>query len=118
MNVEIARTLPPARRRGGRLTPPVYDPGHKSCFDVRINPMPRGPIIPQRQETHLFAIANDAMEKAPDPLKRGRKMRRETMKIMLLAAAIAAQFAVSVRPRPMAATARRQTPSSPSFLAS
>ena len=54
MNVEIARTLPPARRRGGRLTPPVYDPGHKSCFDVRINPMPRGPIIAQRQETHLF----------------------------------------------------------------
>ena len=53
---------PPARRRGGRLTPPVYDPGHKSCFDVRINPMPRGPIIAQRQETHLFAIANDAME--------------------------------------------------------
>jgi hypothetical protein len=69
------RTLPPARRRGGRLTPPVYDPGHKSCFDVRINPMPRGPIIAQRQETHLLAIANDAMEQTPDPLKRGRKMR-------------------------------------------
>ena len=51
--------------------------------------MPGGPIIAQRQETHLPAIADDAMEQTPDPLKRGRKTRRETMKTMLLAAAAA-----------------------------
>ena len=86
------RTLPPARRP--RLTPPVYDPGHKSRFAVRINNMPRGQIIAQRQETHLPAIADDAMEQTPDPLKRGRKIRRETMKTMLLAAAAALSLGV------------------------
>ena len=87
------RTLPPARP-GGRLTPPVYDPGHKSRFAVRINTMPRGQIIAQRQETHLPAIADDAMEQTPDPLKRGRKIRRETMRTMLLAAAAALSLGV------------------------
>ena len=56
--------------------------------------MPGGPIIAQRQETHLPAIADDAMEQTPDPLKRGRKMRRETMKTMLLAAAAAFSLGV------------------------
>ena len=56
--------------------------------------MPGGPIIAQRQETHLRAIADDAMEQIPDPLKRGRKMRRETMKTMLLAAAAALSLGV------------------------
>jgi hypothetical protein len=59
-----------------------------------INPMPRGQIIAQRQETHFVAIANDAMEQTPDPLKRGRKIRRETMKTMLLAAAAALSLGV------------------------
>jgi hypothetical protein len=56
--------------------------------------MPRGPIIAQRQETHLPAIADDAMEQTPDPLKRGRKIRRETMRTMLLAAAAALSLGV------------------------
>jgi hypothetical protein len=72
---EGTHPFPLARRRGGRLKPPVYDPGHKSRFAVRINTMPRGQIIAQRQETHLPAIADDAMEQTPDPLKRGRTMR-------------------------------------------
>jgi hypothetical protein len=59
--------------------------------------MPGGPIIAQRQETHLHAIADDAMEQTPDPLKRGRKMRRETMKIVLRAA-IAALSIASIGP--------------------
>ena len=53
-----------------------------------------GSIIAQRWETHLPRIANDAMEQTPDPLKRGRKMRRETMKTMLLAAAAALSLGV------------------------
>jgi hypothetical protein len=56
--------------------------------------MSGGPIIAQRQETHLHAIGDDAMEQTPDPLKRGRKTRRETMKTMLLAAAAALSLGV------------------------
>jgi hypothetical protein len=56
--------------------------------------MPRGQIIAQRQETHLPAIADDAMEQTPDPLKRGRKIRRETMRTVLLAAAAALSLGV------------------------
>jgi hypothetical protein len=56
--------------------------------------MPGGLIIAQRQETHLSRIADDAMEQTPDPFKRGRKTRRETMKTMLLAAAAALSLGV------------------------
>jgi hypothetical protein len=55
--------------------------------------MPGRSIIAQKQETHLPAIAHGAMEQTPDPLKRGRKIRRETMKIMLRAAIAALSFA-------------------------
>jgi hypothetical protein len=68
--------------------------GHSFRFAVRINQMPGGPIIAQRQETHLPVIADDAMEQTSDPLNRGRKMRRETMKTMLLAAAAALSLGV------------------------
>jgi hypothetical protein len=59
--------------------------------------MPGRSIIAQKQETHLPAIAHGAMEQTPDPLKRGRKIRRETMKIMLRAA-IAALSIASIGP--------------------
>ena len=54
----------------------VYGLGHSFRFVVRINHMPGGLIIAQRQETHLSRIADDAMEQTPDPFKRGRKTRR------------------------------------------
>jgi hypothetical protein len=56
---EGTHPFPLARRRGGRLKPPVYDPGRKSRFAVRINTMPRGQIIAQRQETHLRREVSD-----------------------------------------------------------
>ena len=34
---------------------------------------------------HFRAIADGAMQQTPDPLKRGRKIRRETMETVLLA---------------------------------
>ena len=86
------RATPSPERRKTWL--PVYGLGHTFSFAVRINQMPGGPIIAQRPETHLPAIADDAMEQTADPLKRGRKIRRETMKTMLLAAAAALSLGV------------------------
>jgi hypothetical protein len=54
-----------------------------------MNPMPNSPIIPLRAKPHLPAIDGAMHQKIPDPLKRGRKTRRETMKTMLLAATAA-----------------------------
>jgi hypothetical protein len=42
-----------------------------SRFAVRINHIPTGQIIAQGREPHVPAIANEAMEQIPDPLKRG-----------------------------------------------
>jgi hypothetical protein len=58
--------------------------------------MSKRPIIPPGSETHLSAIADDAMQQTGHPLrKRGRKMRRKTMRTMLLAAAAGLSLAAS-----------------------
>jgi hypothetical protein len=56
-------TPSPERRARGFLSIGL---GHRFRFVVRINHMPGSPIIAQRQETHVHAIANDAMEQSPD----------------------------------------------------
>ena len=50
-------------KRGNRR---VYDRGHSNPCDWRKNPMPKPLIIPPGLETHLPAIADDAMQK-PGP---------------------------------------------------
>jgi hypothetical protein len=46
-------------KRGNRR---VYDRGHSISCDLSNNPMPKHLIIPQGSETHLCAIALDAMQ--------------------------------------------------------
>ena len=58
--------------------------------------MPKRPIIPQGSETHLPTIADDAMQQTRTRWgKRGREMRRKTMRTMLLAAAAGLSLAAS-----------------------
>ena len=57
--------------------------------------MPTSLIIPQGLETHLSPIADDAMQQTRTRQQRGRKMRRETMRTMLLAAAASLSLAAS-----------------------
>jgi hypothetical protein len=73
---------------------PVYDPGHKIRFDVRINHMPRGSIIAHEPEPLSSPSQTVRWNQTSDPLKRGRKVRRETMKTMFLAAAAALSLGV------------------------
>jgi len=53
-------------KRGNRR---VYDRGHSIPRDLSNNPMPKHLIIPQGLETHLRAIALDAMQETRPPAR-------------------------------------------------
>jgi hypothetical protein len=58
--------------------------------------MLKRPIIPQGSQTHLAGHRSDAMQQTRTRWrKRGRKMRRKTMRTMLLAAAAGLSLAAS-----------------------
>ena len=47
----------------------VYDRGHSIPRDLSNNPMPKHLIIPPGSETHLIAIADDAMPETRPPAR-------------------------------------------------
>jgi hypothetical protein len=60
-----------SRRRVASRLRAVYDGGHSIAPDWRNNPMPKRLIIPWRSETHLSAIADNAMQQ-PRPRREAR----------------------------------------------